>query len=116
MKSLAYGTKTPRCATLATPEMQSYFSEQIANNLSRGVVNKISYIKLLKGDLAEAWREGGEDYASVAMRYEIVDKTLDRASGRAVEGADTPQEVTEIWTFLRTRGSGWMLSAIQQTK
>jgi predicted lipid-binding transport protein (Tim44 family) len=98
------------------PEMQSYFSEQIANNVSRGVVNKISGIKLLQGDLAEAWREGDEDYASVAMRYEIVDKTVDRASGRVVEGADTPQEVTEIWTFLRTRRDGWMLSAIQQSK
>jgi predicted lipid-binding transport protein (Tim44 family) len=115
--SLAYGAEdAARLRTLATPEMQSYFSEQTANNVSRGVVNKISGIKLLQGDLAEAWREGDEDYASVAMRYEIVDKTVDRASGRVVEGADTPQEVTEIWTFLRTRRDGWMLSAIQQAK
>jgi predicted lipid-binding transport protein (Tim44 family) len=80
------------------------------------VVNKISGIKLLQGDLAEAWREGNEEYASVAMRYAIVDKTVDRTTGRIVEGADTPQEVTEIWTFLRTRGGSWMLSAIQQAK
>ena len=115
--SLAYGDEdVARLRTLATPEMQSYFSEQLSNNVSRGAVNKISGIKLLQGDLAEAWREGNEDYASVAMRYEIVDKTVDRATGRTVEGADTPQEVTEIWTFLRSRGGGWMLSAIQQAK
>lgn len=115
--SLAYGEEdAARLRILATPEMQGYFSEQLASNVSRGVINKISGIRLLQGDLAEAWREGDEEYASVAMRYEIVDQTVDRATGRVVEGADTPQEVTEIWTFLRTRGGGWMLSAIQQTK
>ena len=103
-----------RLRTLATPEMQSYFAEQIAGNLSRGVVNKISGIKLEQGDLAEAWREGNDEYASVAMRYAIVDKTVERATGRVVEGADTPQEVIEVWTFVRTRGGAWMLSAIQQ--
>ena len=113
--SLAYGGENiTRLRSLATPEMQNYFSEQIAANLSRGVVNKISGIKLLQGDLAEAWREGVEEYASVAMRYAITDTTVDRASGRVVEGADAPQEVTEVWTFLRTRGNPWVLSAIQQ--
>jgi predicted lipid-binding transport protein (Tim44 family) len=113
--SLAYGEEdAARLRTLATPEMQSYFAEQIAGNLSRGVVNKISGIKLEQGDLAEAWREGNDEYASVAMRYAIVDKTVERATGRVVEGADTPQEVIEVWTFVRTRGGAWMLSAIQQ--
>ena len=114
--SLAYGAEdSTKLGTLATPEMLSYFSEQLALNTGRGVVNKLSSIKLLQGDLAEAWREGEADYATVAMRYAITDVTVDRASGRVVEGADTPQEVTELWTFLRTRGGGWELSAIQQT-
>lgn len=115
--SLAYGEEdVARLRTLATPEMAGYFSEQIANNVSRGVINKTSGIKLLQGDLAEAWREGDSDYATVDMRYAITDTTVDRATGRVVEGADAPQEVTEVWTFLRTRGGGWTLSAIQQTQ
>jgi predicted lipid-binding transport protein (Tim44 family) len=69
----------------------------------------------LQGDLAEAWREGDTDYASVAMRFSIIDRTLDRATGRVVAGSDQPQEVVEVWTFLRPRGGTWMLSAIQQT-
>ena len=40
-----------------TPEMLSYFSEDLARNASRGVVNQISDVKLLQGDLSEAWRE-----------------------------------------------------------
>jgi predicted lipid-binding transport protein (Tim44 family) len=99
---------------LATPEMLSYFSEELSANASRGVVNRISDVKLEQGDLAEAWREGNTDYATVAMRYSLVDQTIERASGRVVDGDSQTQHVTELWTFMRARGGHWMLSAIQQ--
>jgi predicted lipid-binding transport protein (Tim44 family) len=96
-----------------TPEMLSYFSEDLATNASKGVVNRVSDVKLLQGDLAEAWREGDTDYATVAMRYSLNDQMVDRDSGRMVEaGAD---EATEVWTFQRARGGKWLVSAIQQT-
>ena len=99
----------------ATPEMVSYFAEDLAANASRGVINQVSDVKLLQGDLAEAWREGNVEYATVAMRFGLVDKTVERATGRVVEGSDEPQEATELWTFMRTPGGGrWLLSAIQQ--
>jgi predicted lipid-binding transport protein (Tim44 family) len=95
-----------------TPEMLSYFSEDMAENASRGLVNRISGVRLLQGDLAEAWREDGTEYATVAMRFSLTDSLNDRASGRIVEGGE-PGEVTELWTFMRARGGQWMLSAIQ---
>jgi predicted lipid-binding transport protein (Tim44 family) len=98
----------------ATPEMLSYFAEELAKNASRGVVNKLSDVKLLQGDLAEAWREGDVEYATVAMTYSLVDKTADRATGRVIEGGEEPVTATELWTFMRQRGGGWLLSAIQQ--
>ncbi len=101
--------------TLATPEMVSYFTSDLKANAERGVVNKVSNVKLEQGDLAEAWREDQTDYATVAMRFSLVDKTIERTSGRIVEGSDTPMEATEIWTFARRRGERWELSAIQQT-
>jgi predicted lipid-binding transport protein (Tim44 family) len=101
--------------TLASPEMVSYLSRDLEQNKARNVTNKVTDTKLLQGDLAEAWREGETDYATVAMRFSLVDKTLDRASGRLVEGSEHPVEVTEVWTFARPRGSNWELSAIQQT-
>ena len=100
--------------TLATPEMVSYFTGDLTANKTRNVVNKVSDTKLLQGDLAEAWREGDTDFASVAMRFSLVDKTVDRATGRLVEGSEQPTEATEVWTFLRPRGAKWELSAIQQ--
>ena len=101
--------------TLATPEMVSYFTRDLEQNKAENDVNRVSDVKLLQGDLAEAWREGDTDYASVAMRYSLVDKTLERTTGRLVAGSEQPAEVTEVWTFLRPRGAGWELSAIQQT-
>lgn len=103
---------------LATPEMVGYFGEELAGNARRGTVNRISGTKLLKGDLAEAWREGGAEYATVALHFSLVDTLVDRASGRIVSGnPNQPEEVSEVWTFVRPAGSGpagWMLSAIQQ--
>jgi predicted lipid-binding transport protein (Tim44 family) len=101
--------------TLATPEMVSYFTKDLEANRARNVVNKVSGTRLLQGDLAEAWREGDTDFASVAMRFSLIDTTVDRTSGRLVEGSEQPSEVTEVWTFLRPRGGNWELSAIQQT-
>jgi predicted lipid-binding transport protein (Tim44 family) len=101
--------------TLATPEMVSYFTKDLQENQARNQVNKVSGTKLLQGDLAEAWREGDTDYASVAMRFSMVDKTVDRGTGRLITGSDQPTEATEVWTFVRPRGAGWELSAIQQT-
>ncbi len=98
----------------ATPEMLSYFSEQLAGNASRGLVNRVTDVKLLQGDLAEAWREGGTDYATVAMKFALKDSLVERESGRTVEGGERG-EVTELWTFMRARGGDWLLSAIQQT-
>jgi predicted lipid-binding transport protein (Tim44 family) len=98
-----------------TPEMLSYFSEDLAQNASRGVINRVSDVKLLNGDLSEAWREGGTDYATVAMRFSLHDWMIDRTNGQVVDGDPSrPQEVTEFWTFRRSRGGTWMLSAIQQ--
>lgn len=107
-----------RLRPMATPEMASYFAEQIAQNARRGVVNKIADVRLTKGDLSEAWSEALGEYATVAVRFSLLDWTVERASGKVVEGdPSTPQEVTEVWTFRRDPHSGprgWKLSAIQQ--
>jgi predicted lipid-binding transport protein (Tim44 family) len=102
--------------TLATPEMAGYLQEDLNENARKGVVNRSSNVRLLQGDLAEAWREGEADYATVAMRYALNEAMIDKATGRVIEGGlEQPSEVTELWTFRRDRGGPWKLSAIQQT-
>ena len=101
--------------TLATPEMVNYFTKDLEENKANNDINKVSDVKLLQGDLAEAWREGETDFASVALRFSLVDKTLERGTNRLVGGSETPTEATEVWTFARQRNGHWELSAIQQT-
>ena len=101
---------------LATPEMLGYFSEELSNNAGRGVENKVEAVKLEQGDLSEAWNEAGVDYATVAMRFSMIDATRRITDGSIVAGNDQVRtEATEVWTFLRSRGGKWILSAIQQT-
>jgi predicted lipid-binding transport protein (Tim44 family) len=102
-----------RLRRYVTPEIVSYFSEDLAANASKGVVNRVSDVKLVQGDLAEAWREGDTDYATVAIRYSLMDEMVDRDSGRVLQGG--PDEATETWTFMRVRDGHWLLSAIQQS-
>ena len=101
---------------LATPEMVSYFGDDLARNSQSGLVDRVSQVKLLQGDLSESWNENGSDYASVAMRFSFVNAMYERAGNRVVSGnPNQTQEATEIWTFRRVPGGQWMLSAIQQT-
>jgi predicted lipid-binding transport protein (Tim44 family) len=105
-------------ARYVTPEMMGYFADELDENERRGVRSEVSDPKLLQGDLAEAWSEGNSDYATVAMRYAVLDATVEIATGKVIEGSRTePQDVTELWTFRRATGAGpltWRLSAIQQ--
>jgi predicted lipid-binding transport protein (Tim44 family) len=101
---------------MATPEMVSYFADQLSEQVSRGVRNSVTDVRLVSGDLAQAWAEQGREYATVAMRFSMVDVTRDGA-GNVVDGSPTEHvTATELWTFVRSRGGHWILSAIQQTR
>jgi predicted lipid-binding transport protein (Tim44 family) len=110
---------TDALGRMTTPEMLSYFSQELADNAKQGVRNELSNVKLLQGDISEAWRENGSDYATVAIRFSLIDAMVDRTTGEVVSGDRThPTEATEFWTFRRddrAPSEGWQLSAIQQT-
>lgn len=103
-------------SAMSTPEMASYFADQLSDQVSRGVRNFVTDVHLDQGDLAEAWAEQGREYATVAMKFSMIDVTKDSA-GRIVDGDPAHRtQATEIWTFVRSPGGQWLLSAIQQTR
>ncbi|KAB0572023.1 Tim44 domain-containing protein [Brucella pituitosa] len=102
---------------LATPEAMSYLAEELGEIASSGMRNEVKDVKLLQGDVSEAWREGNVEYATVAIRYSAIDVMLDRNTGAVVEGnPDEPVESVEVWTFTRVDGGDWLLAAIQGTE
>jgi predicted lipid-binding transport protein (Tim44 family) len=101
---------------MSTPEMVGYFSEQLSDQASQGVTNTVTDVRLESGDLAQSWAEAGREYATVAMRFSMIDVTRD-AAGRVVDGSPNERILaTELWTFVRARGGHWILSAIQQSR
>ena len=79
----AYGAEDiTKLRARVTPEMLSYSMEDMNANASRGVVNRITNVKLLQGDPVEAWREGDTEYCTVAIRYSLTDEIVDRTSGK----------------------------------
>jgi predicted lipid-binding transport protein (Tim44 family) len=105
---------------LMTPEMLSYFNEELTRNTSQGVQNIVSNVNLVKAELAESWEEGDMEYATAYMRWTALDYTVRigaaPGSAGALVGGDSriPTESEEVWTFVRRRGGRWLLSAIQQ--
>jgi predicted lipid-binding transport protein (Tim44 family) len=109
-----------RLRRMMTPEMLSYFSEELTRNASQGTQNIVSDVQLVKGELSESWEEGDLQYATAYMRWRALDYVvrLGRSPGDPdyiVRGDPrTPVEAEEVWTFVRRRGGDWLLSAIQQ--
>jgi predicted lipid-binding transport protein (Tim44 family) len=105
---------------LLTPEMLSYFSEELTKNSSQGVQNFVSNVNLVKADLTESWEEGDMQYATAHMRWTALDYTVRMGMSPSSPGAlvsgdpRIPTEAEEVWTFARGRGGHWLLSAIQQ--
>jgi predicted lipid-binding transport protein (Tim44 family) len=105
-----------RLRTLTTPEMMAYLAEELAGNTSQGVRNEVSGTRLVDAEVSEAWREASGNYATIVMRYESIDVMRDRQTGLVVSGAaHVPTETIEVWTFTRSAGAPWKLSAIQQS-
>jgi len=99
---------------IVTPEMMSYLTEELAQAAAKGLRNEVFDVQLLSGDIAEAWREGSDEYATAALRYESRDVMRDRHTGALVSGEDRVIRRSEVWTFVRHNRGEWLLSAIQQ--
>jgi predicted lipid-binding transport protein (Tim44 family) len=78
--------------------------------------NRMEAINVRNSEVTEAWQESGQDFVTVYLAGSLVDYTVDDTTGAVVDGAKTPQEFEEFWTFTRPVGPNpWRLSAIQST-
>ena len=102
--------------SLLTNDMAEYFRDEFAHMRQRGVMNRLENIAVRKVELAEAWQETGQDYITVLITANLLDYTVDEASGQVVEGDKlNPVKFREFWTFRREIATkSWQLSAINQ--
>ena len=98
--------------------MGAYFAEELADTARKGLVNHLSGVKLVNGELSEAWERADErlcDGRDALFAHRTRWSSAPRDGGER-QRRDA-QEITELWTFQRPRGassSDWWLSAIQQ--
>jgi predicted lipid-binding transport protein (Tim44 family) len=97
-----------------TPQEFARLLSQCDALRAAGRTNRIERIQIGRADVSEAWQESGQDWVTLSFAVSLVDYTVDDATGAVVEGATTPVDIQEYWTFTRTVGpKPWRLSAIQ---
>ncbi len=101
---------------LLTEEMQAVFAKHIDTARAKGQTNRLENITVRSVELTEAWQEQGQDYITVRILANLLDYTVDDASGETVAGSDSePVKFEEFWTWVRPVGrNDWRLSAISQ--
>jgi len=98
--------------TMTTPDMADAYAWQLNEQKLRGVRNAVSDVRLLQGDVCEAWSDGKCDQATVSMNFSMLDVTLDNA-GRVVDGNPTQRvTVRQYWSFERMPRARWVVSGI----
>jgi predicted lipid-binding transport protein (Tim44 family) len=101
---------------LLTDEVYKTIQQDASELKAKKQINKLDNIAVRSVDITEAWQEGGQDFITVKFYANLLDYTVDEASGDVVSGSKTdPVKFVEFWTFSRPSGSGpWRLSAVEQ--
>lgn len=81
-----------------------------------GHINRLENISVRSAKVVESWQESDTDFSSVRFTANLLDYTVDEASGKVVDGSDTvPVKFEEVWVFARGRDySDWTLVGIEQ--
>jgi len=102
--------------TSLTDEMFGILQRDADDLKSKKRINRLENIAVRTVDITEAWQEAGKDFITVRFGANLLDYTVDEASGQVLAGSKTePVKFDEYWTFTRPVGNyPWQLSAISQ--
>jgi predicted lipid-binding transport protein (Tim44 family) len=101
---------------LMTGEVYRRIEDDATRLRTEKKINKLDNIAVRSTDIVEAWQESGQDYITIHFYANLLDYTIDEATGQIVSGSKTdPVKFEEYWTFTRPVGNNpWKLSAINQ--
>lgn len=113
----AWGNRDLSIASgVLTDEMRRALQTDVDEMRSKRQINRIENIAVRNVEITEAWQESGADFITVLFTANVLDYTVDEASGAVVAGNKTdPVKFEEFWTVTRPVGNNpWKLSAINQ--
>jgi predicted lipid-binding transport protein (Tim44 family) len=96
-------------------ELLSEYEDHFADLKAKGRINKLENIAVRKVEIVDSGEMAGEDFIIVRFIANLLDYTVDEASGKVLEGDSAePVKFDERWAFARPKGSsGWKLEGIQ---
>ncbi|HAJ26658.1 MAG TPA: Tim44 domain-containing protein [Syntrophus sp. (in: bacteria)] len=102
--------------TSLTDEMFGILQKDADDLKLRKQINRLENIAVRTVEITEGWQEAGKDFITVRFCANLLDYTVDEASGQVLAGSKTdPVKFDEYWTFTRSVGNNpWQLSAINQ--
>ena len=79
-------------------------------------MNRLENIAVGNVEIVEQGREAGFEFVKVRFNANLLDYSVDEATGRVVEGSDRePVKFQEIWTLARPEGTAdWKLYAVEE--
>lgn len=91
------------------------YEDHFAKMREQGVINKLESIAIRGVEVCEAGSTGSEDFVTVLFTANLLDYTVDEASGDVVEGSmTTPVKFAEEWTWARPiKTDKWRLEGIK---
>lgn len=97
-------------------QLAGEYADHFADMKARGVINKLESIAVRNIKVQKAGSTGTEDYVTVLFSANLLDYTVDEASGEVVEGSMTePVKFEEEWTWARPVGTQeWRLEGIHE--
>ncbi len=91
------------------------YAQHFAAMESKGQINKLESIAVRKAEITAAGSVNGEDFVTILFTANLLDYTVDEASGAIIEGSMTePVKFAEKWTWARPPGTEeWKLEGIE---
>ncbi|EFK10764.1 Tim44-like domain protein [delta proteobacterium NaphS2] len=92
------------------------YEQHFADLRAKGQENRLENIAVRSVDIVDMGEMGGEPFVIVQFRANLLDYTVDEATGQVLEGSSSePVKFEERWAFSRSPGSSqWKLEGIQE--
>lgn len=107
---------TSTVAGLIGQQLKSEYDAQFEVLKEKGLINRLENIAVRNIEMVDAGVEAQEVFVKVLFTANLLDYTVEEASGKVVKGdATQPVKFEEYWTFARPVSSrAWKLEGIQE--
>lgn len=91
------------------------YEQHFADLKAKGQENRLENIAVRKVDIVDMGEMDGEPFVIIQLQANLLDYTVDEASGNVIEGSPTePVKFLERWAFSKSDSSDWKLEGIQE--